>query len=77
MSRNKSMDGYICLGLGLLFSTASSVLERFGGSGSAASIASGALAGVSTVAFGASILMLIGGVSLRKSGRKSGYAIRR
>jgi hypothetical protein len=77
MSRNESMDDFVCLGLGLLFSTASSVLEHFGGGGSASTIASGALAGVSTVAFGTSILMLIGGVSLRRRGRKSGYVIRR
>lgn len=77
MSRNEWLDGYMALGLGLLFSTASSVLERFGGGGSAAAVASGALAGVSTVAFGASILMLIGGVSLRGHGRKPGYVIRR
>lgn len=77
MSRNASMDGFICLGLGLLFSTASSVLERFGIGGSSSGFASGALAGVSTVAFAASILVLVGGVSLRRRRRRAGYANRR
>lgn len=66
MSKNRSLDGFVFLGLGLLFSSVSSVLQRYGGSGSAVSIAQGALDGMSVVSFGASILAIIGGISLRR-----------
>jgi len=72
MSRNQSLDGFVFLGLGLLFSTASSVLQRYGAGGSAVSIVEGALDGVSVVAFGAAIVTLIGGVNLRKRNRAPG-----
>jgi hypothetical protein len=59
MSKKALTDGYLWFALGLLCSSIVSLLDRFAGVGRMANFARGVLDGLSIVAFGAAIFVLV------------------
>jgi hypothetical protein len=59
MSEKASVNGYAWLAVGLLLSSIVSLLDHFAGAGPAASFARGILDGLSVVAFGAAVFILV------------------
>jgi hypothetical protein len=59
MPKKSDLDGYILFALGLFCSSIVSLLDHFAGPGRMADFARGALDGLSVVAFGAAIFILV------------------
>ena len=59
MTKKALADGYVWFALGLLCSSIVSLLDHFAGAGRMADFARGALDGLSVVAFGAALFIMV------------------